>query len=947
MITRSTVLAIVLVLSAIRVVAQGQEATPLPFEDLGFTLPGAEAVLALDTTTFLRGWNWVEMDSMSSAALNVNFWHWRDPWLWQGKQRAGTGEGADPLFAKEHQPRQLLTIAVDGVSSNPHRSHVTSTTEAIAMEYQPWLEHRNGSVTLLDDDSTGGIFAFKRRSLKGAVIRGEDSCYRFRLSTDAFVGSEHVLSNVEFDDAFFRLDGFADGFDTDTLWIAINLRRSDSLPDDNGDEAVVRIRIPYWLGDACRTDSSFARFRFLPVANGTAIIERSTLGRVMGVRWPTFTDTSASTDFVITRRMLPAFDAAERDITVYAGILFDHDESGKPLHKWNNPQLNPEVWSKAEHLIERLGINVEFMDELGVDIKWIRIETPEARRLFWGQKDRYIAEHMREFMQNMIAFKEQYHHADEEQPRLHRIYGRDEIRLAHFKGFRYINRLLHHYVTTEWDVVEFERAKHCLVLREFWQGRSCRPHDRTYSPTFLHGCTWHNAADSVNLYCGYRIGRADVVDYETDVYGVEQIDCRNSRTVHWSPRPLPIPSHLLDTFITAYSGGMLTVVEHHLRSHMLPNVSMLFDTSVTWIQNVWIYSSGTIGVYPDVRYTLTTNGRPKSAEEVRLQHWLPLILGAKGLIEYAGKTTGTVSSNIDWASQSRPGALPWTMSVVRDVGTQYTSDDAINNVLTMGDARIDDDALGPDYLEKDEPDNLDRYITKGLTTTAMAMNMHRADAPGLYLGRKSARQVIREVFTTLDPYWSTLTSLQLKAWRAKGYDRWLAGDTTVFDQWLRRGDADYAAWVLNEPQAGSTVLPRKESYDSTFFDITLHQAGDTSTADVIYIGILNRRTSGLTPEAPYDRFHTYDQFRSYVHDSSATAAQRLYRQNGARRIRLPFNVEGGAPTPVRLHVQELRQPSDVVIERSEAIDRVVDATGYIDVDLLPGEGKFLRVSVVR
>jgi hypothetical protein len=191
--------------------------------------------------------------------------------------------------------------------------------------------------------------------------------------------------------------------------------------------------------------------------------------------------------------------------------------------------------------------------------------------------------------------------------------------------------------------------------------------------------------------------------------------------------------------------------------------------------------------------------------------------------------------------------------------------------------------------------------------------------------------VIHEVFTALDPYWDTLRDMRLVAWRAKGYDSWLDGDTNMFQRWIDNADSSY---IVIKTSRGDV-----EPYDSVFFDVTLHTVKNSND---IVLGVLNRRTSGLTPQAPYGRFHTYDSFRAGVRDSTYA----LYGQEGARTFVLPLRYTDAHGKPVRLRVREMRIVHEAAVDQSDPVDQEILSPGLLTLRLLPGEGKFLRMKVV-
>jgi hypothetical protein len=952
------------------VTAQENEAVIFTNAQMGFTLQGADSILAIHDTTFKRGWNWVEMDSLSSVALGVNLWHLGDPWTWQHDTSAGTLATTDSQFVAHHLPRQYLIPTIEGISTSKlDGGAFTSPVEAMAMEYQPWLELDGDTFALRTSDTTGGVFGFRERSSLGSSIQDGDGVWRYRLEIGSFTAPTVVLSDVEHDEAMYRniIGGQAAQsapYLTDVLWLAINLRRNDTSSDvGQEDDIVLRLRVPYWRRDPC-TAKTFAMFLHVPSATGTATNDVSDIGRPIGRHWPTAevpTPGPYPDEIVITRRMLPAINEDDPDITIYAGLVFDHLNTGAADNPWQNPALNHDQSQKEPHLIDRLGIEVTFEDELGVDIKWVRLETTHSRDLFWGRRDGIIRSRMEEFVRNLREFKRQRYAANNDQPRLWRIYGRDEIRLSHFKGFRYVNRMLQDLVTTEWEIDEIAKARHCLRLKEQWQGHGFRVHPKIYSPTFrkgwfsTYGLTEQEAADRLNLYLNLYRGRDDDGYSETRlrVYR-DPVVCDTTVItpgINVTVTQLPIAPTNLDAYIGRYAEGVMPTMEDYLYHHVRPNVSMLFDPQVPWFANIWTYSSANVWPDPDPHVLFISNGRPKSAEEMRLQFWSSLVLGAKGLVQYSGKSTGWVRDQTNWQAldwngpHTGQGTIPTVQA--RDIGLTWQGYPyRFREIALTGGDRIDGDAMGGDYVQANDLDSLSIFLANPLAETAFALNDSLANPPGIYIGRKAARQITHEVYRTLDPYWATLRSLQLVGWRAKGYAQWFSGDSAAYSQWLKADSASQLVRVLHEPTAGIPWLPRQENYDSTFFDVTVHTAADTALSEIAYIGVLNRRTDCLTKTEVNGQFRTFDEFRSYVNDPVFGAPDSLFTQTGARRIRLPFNHTYTGPQGMNLHVEELRLLDTSQINRRAPIDTIIGCKTGLDIDFLPGEGKFFRVSKV-
>ena len=281
---------------------------------------------------------------------------------------------------------------------------------------------------------------------------------------------------------------------------------------------MLRLRVPYLTADRCRDggfrDSVNATFRRVPDEMAGRDTVTSTLGSVRGVRLHETVVNDAPSEIAITRRMLPALGSADEDITIYAMLVFDlPPDSTSSSSPWCNRMFNKRNYWDL-HSANRVSIDVTFEDDLGVDIKWLRLESHEARELFWGQKDSAIQASMQTYVTRLQAYNRDFVSTPNEQPRLWRIYGRDEIEPMHWKGFRYINRLLHYLVTTEWNIHDLAKAKHCLGLREYWTGSTLQMHSLVPSPCFRTGYGGTTSDSVRDLFADFRVGRDDRTSYE-------------------------------------------------------------------------------------------------------------------------------------------------------------------------------------------------------------------------------------------------------------------------------------------------------------------------------------------------------------------------------------------------------------------------------------------------
>ncbi len=861
---------------------------------------------------------------------------------------------------------QLLVASISGVSeAAPYKDTLSERTryrmpsESIAMEWQPWLQKQADTFALLPDDSTGGVWGFHQRDDSGTVVYDTaDGCYRYRLETSKFTGQTLVLSDVECSDGFTRWETEAHPhFTTDTLYLAITLQRNDASPDtpENLDNPVLRLRVPKWWKWQCSPDSSLSKFRALPDTTGAIETVYSTFdGSYRGQRINADTTSTGPTEMVITRRMIPPINSSDKNITVYGMLVFDlkvdtnHIPADDNPDIWRNPRfVRNQRDNDNRTCIGRVSVDVTFCDELGVDIKWVRLESGSGRELFWGGFDKQICDSVAGFMARLRQYNHDSVAVPGEQPRLWRVYGRDEISPMHWKAFRYINRLLHDRVTTEWYVPDMSKARHCLRLKEYWSGETVALINNAPSPLIRHGVLNNNTnLDSLYLYAGFKKGRDDWRDFETRLEHWSK-SCGNVTNRNYSNKPLPLPNDSIDFYCDSYETGVLGYVEQALKIGYANHPQLLFDTTITRYDNVWEYSSfrglrKNVGDSLVLRLDKTTNARVKSAEEIRLQNWLPLILGSKGLFHYHGQT-GALPEDVNdskWGDIPKAGKAN---TIGADVGMvhQYP---ACLDVAALGDARIDNDSLGTDYLQDGDSSHYDKYLPHGIDTTALAMNAMAANPPGVPLFRKTMRQVVREVQRSIQPFTDSLLQMRLVAWRGQGFRHYFLGDTAAYKLWLHGDSAHQRVCIPAEQDVGTAIpRPRTEPYDSTFYDITIHSIGTAPIDQVCVIGVLNRRTDPRYDTTfGQDYVYTYDELKSRVRSNPPD----LYKQYGARRLRLPFHYQGMSAQARNLRVQELRFADTTMMNMQPPIDTIIGRDVALDIDFLPGEGKFFRVSTV-
>lgn len=197
------------------------------------------------------------------------------------------------------------------------------------------------------------------------------------------------------------------------------------------------------------------------------------------------------TTFNITRDMLPPMVGNEaEEVTIYAEFRCDFTPG---LALFDGPRNNAEIarhdGPAAPDRIDRLGIEVrhhpDVIEGLGVEIRSVRIETPHATNVLFGDFDDQIQEQVNRFVDNVrdrLNLDDGPHGfttlvgapipgGGTNQPAtIWRFYGRDEAEMMHWLVFRRINMMLGGRLITEVGSWFIDKQKHCLRESTVWQG---------------------------------------------------------------------------------------------------------------------------------------------------------------------------------------------------------------------------------------------------------------------------------------------------------------------------------------------------------------------------------------------------------------------------------------------------------------------------------------------
>lgn len=712
----------------------------------------------------------------------------------------------------------------------------SNPSETVAMEFAPWLIPigTTGHFELRSDDNSGAVFGWKTRNR--GTVSNDNGTYRMkydRLAAGQTASTDAILDNATPDGELRRWEPANSPYakscfnnqNTRIMEVAVTLRRTEADPAGSGpDDPVLTIELPYALGkDALGS----AKIVFKKVPNVPVVWER--FDNVSGVRMAVVNKLLVApqnpTQFVITRQMLPALTDPEREVTLIARFLCD----GTAL---NNKPLRDQMGRTAsDDEIGRIGIRVFHNDDpatgLGIELRNIRLQTPEAGKLFTGQHDERVQRNANLFLTHLRTMDMAISGRAASAPpnmRVWMFYGRDEGPKCYWKSYRYLNTLLDRRLMTEAGVEDPDEFRHCVRPRVFWQGAA--PGASPSSASYASGHGWNdqynqtviegpNNFTTKNSYAGIRFGMSNMapvmngtlVTYRDDPDTYLDFD-RRTQAPDWSklPTALPLPETDIDKCLLLTdrqpTNGVLSDLEHCMLLDYAPMRGLLFGAE-PWLGQVWLnyhmqVTGGSDRTKGPIKATFSNN-RPRTIGEARTALWLPVLLGAKGLMLYRNHTsregsgqpftidpllfTTVDKTNADNLESGLLGHFPVGWS-----GGQVTNDPSNGASGATGlQTWLEGDGAGADWMTDTDPTFVPAYFAPNFAAVTQNLSHDRvanSAQPKLYVGTHTIRRVTMDFFAHVrkmtshlgkghsgaaptDP--NILMSLRLEGWYGHGF----------------------------------------------------------------------------------------------------------------------------------------------------------------------------------
>ncbi|MBI3258244.1 MAG: T9SS type A sorting domain-containing protein [Ignavibacteriae bacterium] len=808
-------------------------------------------------------------------------------------------------------------------------------------------------------DTLGAIYGFRHKEGGSQGTGLYANRYTYIADSGRADTGRIILSSPIGTETLQRLYGNTDPKTNGTHWyLSVNLRRLNALWDFSSDtnDVILSIKIPM-------------RYRFNSIIKKSrAIIFDSISSRYNGLSdkgyytrggWMENHLTPANDSiFVIRRSMLPMYSDT-CDITLSAFFRATLPDSV-------NPPFRDLVNVKTGE-IDSLSMEVRYFGNCDIAIDWLRLETPETRALFRGEKDTAIATIVSNAFKDVTNFRDTI--GGMPRARLWRFYITDEPGPLLIASSRYYLKLLDGYAIVEGS--GDSRYTHSVSNQPTFWGSTSRfdyitkapfikyviygagsaakykaPRNHTFGFKGGWQYTWNpidsTIPDSIkpgllsqNFQTATCDSNRDGSAYEKcsfygEAWRIQQ--CFWPTVYPWVTSMNGFNSYVPpDEAYNVLTGdaGLLGSYEYS-SSYLRKGGKAVLFSSKPWLSNIWIASEwfGLIHSDASVRPALTTGySRAQTGEEMRLYCWNALILGAKGLMYdnfddeqgEGGKlldTTTNHGASSTWLRMSAMGRY-------EGLSDSYLKNDSSGQFL------LQSDKSGSDFILHGDSTRINQYVNFDSSAYALGVSPNR-----IYCGRKSVRLEVMKVHDRVNSISSTLMRLDLQGWYSKGHRSYYIvrdNDTSYLTKFLRL-DSGY---LKTRPFNRDAV----EGWDSTFCEITVHKDTNIPMDSIFYVGVLNRRTNPLirTSDTSQLQFFTTAEFDSLTLGVDTAWRNRRFKQGGSRELSLPFNYKDANGRYALLRVSELGGGIDTVIGQDRA------AT----IKLLPGEGKMLKVQILR
>ncbi len=838
------------------------------------------------------------------------------------------------------------------------------------MQYEPTLplNDNNFGDILRPEDSSNPVFGFKYR--RGTILSNSSDVNYSRLilykDSVASYGGNTVLKDIQPQPHFVSraakdVSGQTDMYFGRKWYLTANVRRLNPEIDNViNDDAVLSLKIRYWGQNV----SGLMVFDSIPQQDEDSIYfanYHQNRGKYQKMY------ESLSDSMLVTNRIIPV--TSENSAITFSSCFFTVSEIEK------NHDFGEDPFE-----IDSIDIEVNYFGNLDVAIDWVRIETMRAHYLLTGVADSMNRNTLTSCVLTPDPTQDTLLISDEKRKKTYlydikrivetslddvysetngfqdaqffRFYFQDiESDKYYWWGpLRYANKLTNNMVITRDNYKHPKLYEYYTLCPERWVGLHFNNWDAAIAPPYIrHGWQEGNfsPARAMDIKNGFK-GRETSINFP---------DSLNSDYETYLDPTININNDY-DYFNRLFSveNNIQPIWEARLYGYYYnpnTNVKNLIYSDKNW----WIYS-----LFYSAEITPWQNGttidsifnwntyRAKTAEEFRLQWHSSMIRGCKGFIY-----DGDHQTDVD--RQKRELRL----------GIGDTSKFTSYPLLSR---EVGDDFINSEY----DTWNLETDSTRFsyVDTTAQYAGI---DRDRVYIGTRSIRSELVKLHTFLDLMSDEIMDLRPFASLSKGYRQWQNWDerysaTDVWNNYIEFDTTKLFTKKIWEPTTGNYAVV-KESYDSSFFDLTLMRYSENDIDNNKFVlGIQNRRTDPLlylNSEVPLNSmiFISAAEFDEFVQNGGELYKNDQYyssdfwkdlwwKRLGCRQLSVPINFKAdnnpnyfsGRYYEIKelgydnseLNSKFWRQP-----DLYHMIDTVIKENEAFTANLLPGQGKMIGV----
>lgn len=971
----------------------------------------------INNSKFRKGWNWSSESRKLDSALLINYNH--------------TGLNSTLLSTGMFEQQNMnYLLQVDG---NGSIKCDIGHTQAMAMYYEPLLDDQDKDFpSFIPNDTVGATFGFKFLSDSVFSI-SQNISHNLKLTPDILTNyslSEllvlkdpwpsdelYNLRNLDLNgDEIHNTDlNLQSDFSGDLFYLTLRLKALEQIDITNEDDVILTIQLPFKaysidssLNETFYEDyiefDSIPRTDVLPGAIDSIFTDR---GEFIGLSKNNDAHLGVKNTFNITGKMLKRMgpiDNSQEYITISA--FFKCDSSNLNIFGLNPPLQNSGKHGIVKHVqdisgnlqrIYDLGINITYKGGLSIAIDWIRIETPQFRKLIRGKLDNQIISNINNELTTINNLRSDI--------KIDRIFGIDEFWECWYSSQRYYNKLIDGKLTNEYDIYSINPIimLHATDMNEFWTGANTNFSQDVASPLVRRTDYNNNGTqyllpidDRLGFNYGYlgKVDKNGITDSALSALNIRHLyhDTLRSAYETWidrhsvgfTPYNLYDINKASDIYNLTWNNG--TDTNYTFRSTMmafglscyqsfLTRPGLIYGKKPFW-GNIWVTDNAKVELSP-TDTTFKHIFRPRTAQELRLNIYNNLILGAKGLFYFHGATDHEEEST--YIQKIAMGVMRID-PLVDDVNTQMNLPTGIELIL--------DDDIGSDYLNNTEiyklpalgEHDLKYYLRNTDRFDSLYVNSDR-----IYVGTKSKRLEINKIHKWIDYVQDTLVKLNLQAWYWKGYKEYYtqnpynySPNTNLLSSFINyQGITTKRLFEPNEDE-NHNYYPEIENRDSSFFDLTLFSYNNKYLYSIsnteYFIGVQNRRTDPLifnsntfisgidTSIVKQMEFYSQAEWEEYMIDNgtnedlmgvqkdSSWWKEQYWKQLGIREILIPFKKiafgngkhivanELGSNGLDTLDWYYHPDYYDLIKER------VLQFDDTLKVILMPGEGKIIKIN---